>query len=97
MGELSEVREIDKEGRGEIWRKREKIERARKERERRGKRDKKGRERVVVGGGDDGAMTKVPSLLSAPDIKGFRENVIIDFTISAVLSRDAPTLGQVRP
>jgi len=37
-------------------------------------------------------MTKVPPLLSAPDIKGIRGNVIIDFTISAALSHDVPTL-----
>lgn len=42
-------------------------------------------------------MTKIPPLLSAPDIKGIRGNVIIDFTINAALSRDAPTLGQARP
>lgn len=39
-----------------------------------------------------GAVTKVPPLLSAPDVKGIHGNVIIDFTISAVLSCDAPTL-----
>lgn len=42
-------------------------------------------------------MTKVPPLLSAPDIKGIRGNVIIDFTISAALFHDVPTLRlQVR-
>lgn len=45
-----------------------------------------------------GAMTKAPPLLSAPNIKGIHGNVIIDFTISASLSHDAPTLRrQVRP
>jgi len=41
-------------------------------------------------------MTKVLPLLSAPDIKGIRGNVIIDFTISAALSHNVPTLRQVR-
>lgn len=70
---------------------REKMGRDREKREREREREETG----VPEGGDDGAMIKAP--LSAPDIKGFRENVIIDFTISAVLSRDAPTLGQVSP
>lgn len=37
-------------------------------------------------------MTKILPLLSTPDIKGIRGNVIIDFTISAALSHNVPTL-----
>lgn len=55
------------------------------------------RKRIISEGGNDGAMTKAPPLLSAPDIKGVHGNVIIDFTISAALSHDALTLRTSSP